>query len=117
MKKHIILIVLFTLFAGMTTLSAQDERLVQDSLKKEISEIRRSGHFYFQEKRDEDKEVAREEALSMLKHDVKDSLASMLSSKKEIEELMEILEENVSQISYRAYGSDSYRVFLYLYKS
>ena len=92
MKKHIIILLITTLFAGMT-LSAQSN---QDSVRAKIKEILKQEDVYIHsEHRDNDKEVAKEEALNELKKHVKEFFSGQKLTDDEWEEHLGIIDDNV----------------------
>ena len=113
MKKHIIILFIMTLFAGMT-LSAQSN---QDSVRAKIKEIlKREDVYIHSEHRDNDKEVAKEEALNELKKHVKEFFSGQKLTDDEWEEHLGIIDDNVQILEYQALPSISWRVFVYLDK-
>ena len=121
MKKHIIILFIMTLFAGMT-LSAQDEQdsvraKIQDSVKAKIKAIQKRDDVYiYSEHRDDDKEVAKEEALNELKKHVKEFFSSQKLSDDEWEEHLGIIDDNVQFLEYQSLPAIKWRVFVYLDK-
>ena len=114
MKKHIIILFIMTLFAGMT-LSAQDDEATVEKAKAEIKEIKRSERYYYEQKRNADKEVAETEALHELKKQLKNIIATLKPSEEDWETMSEIIDESVRQIDYVTTGL--YSVFVYVSKS
>ena len=114
MKKHIIILFIMTLFAGMT-LSAQDDEATVKKAKAEINEIKRSERYYYEQKRNADKEVAETEALHELKKQLKNIIATLKPSEEDWETMSEIIDESVRQIDYVTTGL--YSVFVYVSKS
>ena len=103
-----------TLFAGMT-LSAQDDEATVEKAKAEIKEIKRSERYYYEQKRNADKEVAETEALHELKKQLKNIIATLKPSEEDWETMSEIIDESVRQIDYVTTGL--YSVFVYVSKS
>ncbi|MBR3413685.1 MAG: hypothetical protein IKG81_13475 [Bacteroidales bacterium] len=112
MKKHIIILFIMTLFAGMTLSAQEDETSAK---KAKITEIKRSERYYYEQKRNADKEVAGTEARHELKKQLKNIIATLKPSEDDWETLSEIIDENVHQIDYVASGL--YSVFVYVSKS
>ena len=113
MKKRIIILLITTLFAGMT-LSAQQEDEVS-AKKAQIKEIKSSERYYYEQKRNADKEVAQTEAMHELRKQLKNLIATLKPSEEDWETMSEIIDESVHQIDYITSGL--YSVFVYVSKS
>ena len=98
MKKRIIILLITTLFAGMT-LSAQQEDEVS-AKKAQIKEIKSSERYYYEQKRNADKEVAQTEAMHELRKQLKNLIATLKPSEEDWETMSEIIDESVHQIDY-----------------
>lgn len=110
MKKHIIILLITTLFAGMT-LPAQER---PDSLIAFIADIKQDDFYLWSETRDESEDVANEEALTDLKKKVKKYVSENGFPIKELDDVSDLVDEKLKRLSLMS--GNRYRIFMYFHK-